>query len=71
MKIGVFVTGQIRNDFDDARYCLDLLENGFPTAEFKYLVWDYEVEQHLTLTYTTVHIWTILPPANIISTRKN
>jgi len=52
MKIGVFVTGQIRNDFDDARYCLDLLENGFPTAEFKYLVWDYEVEQHRRLLNT-------------------
>ena len=42
MKIGVFVTGQVRNNFEDARYCLDLLENGFPTAEFKYLVWDYD-----------------------------
>ena len=49
MRIGVFLSGQIRTPIDKVRFNLELLESGFPTAEFVLGVWEHEKEEYAPL----------------------
>lgn len=42
MKIGIFISGQLRLSPEKTDLILELLSSGFPGAEFAYCVWDYD-----------------------------
>jgi len=46
MRIGIFVSGQIRGSLEQLNLNINLLRNGFPEADIIYGVWDYQVEEY-------------------------
>lgn len=56
MKIGVFISTQIRHDQETLNLNIDLLREAFGTNDFVFGVWDYQVDEYKEFLNTLTNV---------------